>query len=147
MKYLTWFVVMFLAVIAVDAMAVKVDKSTVINISTVSMDENGELLPAISGTLTGIEAPPKGDYQIFVTNGNGYKKDTYSLMECNILPLQEIRYAKSIPLSTTFTLDGKIDNVLGFYSGSTAFPAQGYKVVIKNGGSRSEWNTMNCRIK
>lgn len=126
----------------------KIDASDVIQIETVSVMPDGSF-GTVSGTVTGVTTAPKGDYRVKITNGKGFKGDNFSVMSCNILPLDEIKYVKgeSIPLATTFIVEGDMYHVMGFYSGTDKFPTDGYQVIIKNGKSRPEWNSMNCRIK
>lgn len=120
----------------------------VIQIETVSILPDGSF-GTVNGTITGVVTAPKGDYKVRITNGKGFKGESFSKMTCNILPLDEIKYVKgeSIPLATAFNVDGKLYNVMGFYTGTDIFPVSGYEIIVKNGRSRLEWNSMNCRIK
>lgn len=120
----------------------------VIQIETVSVLPDGSF-GTVSGTITGVVTAPKGDYKVKITNGKSFKGESFSKMTCNILPLDEIKYVKgeSIPLATAFNVDGKLYNVMGFYTGTDIFPVSGYEIIVKNGRSRLEWNSMNCIIK
>lgn len=142
------FLAVCLFVVSGMSYALEIDIDEVINIQTVSVMPDGSF-GTVTGTVTGVTSEPKGDYRVKITNGKGFKSKTFSEMHCNILPLDEIKYVKgeSIPLATVFTVKGELYNVMGFYSGTDIFPVDGYKVIIKNGKSRPEWNSMNCRIK
>lgn len=128
-----------------DKSELKIDISDVIQIETVAIAPDGSFF-TVGGTLIGLTTAPKGDYQVEITNGKKFKGETYSEMKCQILPLQEIKYAKSVPLATSFVVEGKLYNAMGFFSGADVFPSEGYKTTVTNGKSRAEWNSMKCKI-
>ena len=156
MKYL----VLVLAVFSMSAMAVSIDDipkpakmqevTTVNTILTTAIMPDGTTMPAIKGYVVGLEGPPMGDYQVQITNGNGFKKPRFTLMRCTLANyLEEIDYNAddAIALSTAFTINGEVYNSLGFYSGSTAYPSPGYQIVVNNGKDKTLWNSMKCTIK
>ena len=126
----------------------EIDTSKTINMRTIALGRDGIGYGTANGTIIGLSTAPKCDYQVNITNGKGYKHNTFNMMICNLLPLKEINYQPgvSIPLSTQFEVDGEVYTAIGFYSGSMAMAIDGYKVIIKNGKNHGEWNTMNCKI-
>jgi len=156
MKYL----VVLLAIFSMSAMAVSIDDipkpakmqevTTVNTILTTAIMPDGTTMPAIKGYVVGLEAPPMGDYQVQITNGNGFKKPRFTLMRCTLTKyLEEINYnAEDVGvLSTAFTLNGEVYNSMGFYTGTTAYPSENYQVIINGGKDQTLWNSMKCTIK
>ena len=143
------FSVMAASIDGIPKPAKMMEVTDVITIKTTSLMSEGTV-PAITGYIVGLEGPPMGDYKVKITNGNGFKGERFTFMACTLLPYLEEVYdgaGTSAVLSTAFTLNGEVYNVLGFYSGTTAIPSQGYQVVVRNGKDRTLWNSMNCTIK
>lgn len=124
------------------------DTTDIVNIQTTSFSKDGSLA-AIEGDVIGLEYAPSGDYRVRIVNGSNFKGERFSLMLCNVKKyLEDIdeTMTDAMALSTAFTdKSGKVHNVIGYYSGTTAYPSENYKVIIVN--SREFWNSMNCRIK
>lgn len=129
-----------------DKSELKISNTEVIQIETVAIAPDGSFF-TIGGTIIGLTTAPKGDYQVEITNGKKFKGETYSEMKCQIEKLQEIKYAKSVPLATSFIVEGELYNTMGFFSGTDVFPSEGYTTTVTNGKSRAEWNTLKCKIK
>jgi len=125
----------------------------IVSIETTSfMADGGASLASIQGDVIGLEYAPAGDYRVRIVNGNGFKAPRFSLMICTLKSYIEdmdgLMTGDIAILSTAFTdLNGKVFNSLGYYSGATAYPSDGYKVIVLNGGGVQFWNSMNCRIK
>ena len=120
----------------------------VTTIKVIAFTDDSSLV--VNGTVTGLETGPMGDYKVKITNGNKFKGESFSKMDCTLLPHLEEVYggaANGNVLVTTFTIDGVDYESLGFYSPAKAFPIEGYEVVIRNGKGRGLWNSMNCTIK
>lgn len=120
----------------------------IIDIKVIAFTDEASLV--VNGTVTGLETGPMGDYKVKITNGKSFQGESFSKMDCTLLPKLEEVYGGAVNgnvLVTTFTIDGKDYESLGFYSPTVAFPSEGYKVVIRNGKNRELWNSMKCKIK
>lgn len=131
----------------------KIAKSTdVIEISTTAV-MNGRTLPAIKGSLTGIEVAPSGDFKVRIKNCASFKGERFSLMTCTVDDYLDtlsnvIDNADVAVLSTAFYAKGTLYNKLGYYSGCpNAYPSDDYKVIITNGKKVKFWNSLHCNIR
>ena len=103
---------------------------------------------SITGHLIGVEYPPMGDYKVNIT-GN-FIGERFSIMICTVSDyLEEIPYATEgyTPLSTAFVAGDMVRNVVGFYSGASAYPVENYQVIILNGRGKDLWNSLKCRLR
>jgi len=103
---------------------------------------------SITGILTGAVFAPTGDFKIKITNGVSFRGERFSTMICNLEGyFDRTNYDEEVVgLSTAFTINGETHNLLGYYTGMTAYPIEGYKVIILNARNHDVWNSMKCRI-
>ena len=126
------------------------ESTEILTIETTAF-QPGQTMSSIMGEVVGLEYPPLGDYRARITNGKKFKAERFSLMTCKLKSyIEDIDYdmENAIPLSTAFgAKDGTLYNFIGWYSGSTAYPSDGYKVIVRNGKDKQFWNSMDCKIK
>jgi len=124
-----------------------------IDIQTTAFVPNslGTSMEAVTGSISGLEYIPIGDYKVQITNCPSFKGERFAVMTCTIMNFVEtIDYLEDdyAVLSTAFIHKGKAHNKLGFYSGCMrALPSNGYKIIVKNGKNKTFWNSMKCKIK
>ena len=119
----------------------------VITMKTTAFAKSGTMT-SITGHLIGVEYPPMGDYKVNIT-GN-FRGERFSIMICTVADyLEEIPYADDgyIPLSTAFIAGDTVNNVVGFYAGSLAYPVENYQVIVLNGKGKDLWNSLKCRLR
>ena len=119
----------------------------VITMKTTAFAKSGTMT-SVTGHLIGVEYPPMGDYKVNIV-GN-FKGERFSIMICTVADyLEEIPYADDeyIPLSTAFIVGDTVHNVIGFYTGSLAYPVENYQVIVTNGKNKQLWNALKCRLR
>jgi len=124
------------------------DTTTVNTIETTAFGTDGSV-QSRTGLLLGIEYAPFGDYKVHIGNGKNFQGERFSVMVCKLK-----NYIEDVPveddsltaLSTAFTIDGKLYNVIGYYSGTKTTPVDNYQIIIINGRGRTLWNSMVCKI-